>query len=69
VELYVITPATLSWLGAQLKHRDNFTFAIFAVTEFGIPLENASMGNKTESSYTCTCLQVGGVAAVMNWFC
>jgi hypothetical protein len=42
VELYVITPATLSWLGAQLKHRDNFAFAIFAVTEFGIALAGRS---------------------------
>jgi hypothetical protein len=26
VELYLHFPNTLSWRGAQLKHRDNFTF-------------------------------------------
>jgi hypothetical protein len=26
VELYLHSPSTPSWLGAQLKHRDNFTF-------------------------------------------
>jgi hypothetical protein len=32
VELYLHSPNTLSWRGAQLKHRDNFTF-IFTFTE------------------------------------
>jgi hypothetical protein len=27
VELYIHSPDTPSWRGAQLKHRDNFTFA------------------------------------------
>jgi hypothetical protein len=26
VELYLHSPSTPSWRGAQLKHRDNFTF-------------------------------------------
>jgi hypothetical protein len=26
MELYLHSPNTPSWLGAQLKHRDNFTF-------------------------------------------
>jgi hypothetical protein len=26
VELYIHSPNTPPWLGAQLKHRDNFTF-------------------------------------------
>jgi len=26
VELYLHSPNTLSWRGAQLKHRENFTF-------------------------------------------
>jgi hypothetical protein len=26
VELYIHSPNTPSWCGAQLKHRDNFTF-------------------------------------------
>jgi hypothetical protein len=26
VELYIHSPNTPSWRGAQLKHRDNFTF-------------------------------------------
>jgi hypothetical protein len=29
VELYVHSPYTPSWRGAQLKHRDNFTFVFF----------------------------------------
>jgi hypothetical protein len=29
VELYLHSPNTPSWRGAQLKHRDNFTFNRF----------------------------------------
>jgi hypothetical protein len=29
VELYLHSPGTHSWRGAQLKHRDNFTFAFY----------------------------------------
>jgi hypothetical protein len=29
VELYLHSPNTPSWRGAQLKHRDNFTFKSF----------------------------------------
>jgi len=28
VELYLYSPDTPSWRGAQLKHRDNFTFTL-----------------------------------------
>jgi hypothetical protein len=28
VELYLYSPNTPSWYGAQLKHRDNFTFTL-----------------------------------------
>jgi hypothetical protein len=31
VELYPHSPLTPSWLGAQLKHRDNFTFTFISV--------------------------------------
>jgi hypothetical protein len=31
VELYVDSPNTPSWRGAQLKHRDNFTFTFICV--------------------------------------
>jgi hypothetical protein len=29
VELYLHSPSTPSWRGAQLKHRDNFTFTFY----------------------------------------
>jgi hypothetical protein len=29
VELYLHCPKTPSWRGAQLKHRDNFTFHLY----------------------------------------
>jgi hypothetical protein len=32
VELYLHSPNTLSWRGAQLKHRDNFTFYLYLYT-------------------------------------
>jgi hypothetical protein len=35
VELYLHSPSTPSWRGAQLKHRDNFTFT-FTFTSFNI---------------------------------
>jgi competence protein ComGC len=31
VELYLHSPNTPSWSGAQLKHRENFTFIIVVV--------------------------------------
>jgi hypothetical protein len=31
VELYLHSPSTPSWRGAQLKHSDNFTFITFLV--------------------------------------
>jgi hypothetical protein len=31
VELYLHSPNTPPWRGAQLKHRDNFTFTLFYV--------------------------------------
>jgi len=34
VEQYVHSPNTPTWRGAQLKHRDNFTFLLKYVTEF-----------------------------------
>jgi hypothetical protein len=33
VELYLHSPNTPSWRGAQLKHRDNFTFGMVNVSE------------------------------------
>jgi hypothetical protein len=33
VELHLHSPNTLPWCGAQLKHRDNFTFT-FTVVEY-----------------------------------
>jgi hypothetical protein len=38
VELYLHSPNTPSWRGAQLKHRDNFTFTF--TTDMFIPLSN-----------------------------
>jgi hypothetical protein len=32
VELYLHSPNTPSWRGAQLKHRDNFTFTLPSIT-------------------------------------
>jgi hypothetical protein len=32
VELYIHSPNTPSWIGAQLKHRDNFTFIFYLYT-------------------------------------
>jgi hypothetical protein len=32
VELYLHSPNTPSWRGAQLKHRDNFTFTLLYFT-------------------------------------
>jgi len=32
VELYLHSPNTPSWRGAQLKHRDNFTFYLYLYT-------------------------------------
>jgi len=29
VELHIHSPNTPSWRGAQLKHRDNFTFSFY----------------------------------------
>jgi hypothetical protein len=29
VDLYLHSPNPLSWRGAQLKHRDNFTFSFY----------------------------------------
>jgi len=37
VELYLHTPNTSSWRGAQLKHRDNFTFTFTFTTERTAP--------------------------------
>jgi len=34
VELYLHSPNTTSWRGAQLKRRDNFTFYIFTNAKF-----------------------------------
>jgi len=31
MELYLHSPITSSWRGAQLKHRDNFTFTFYNV--------------------------------------
>jgi hypothetical protein len=31
VELYIHSPNTPSWRGAQLKHRENFTFIIIII--------------------------------------
>jgi hypothetical protein len=33
VELYLHSPDTPSWRGAQLKHRDNFTFTFYHLWE------------------------------------
>jgi len=38
VELYLNSPNTSSWRGAQLKHRDNFTYT-FTKKNTGILLE------------------------------
>jgi hypothetical protein len=47
VELYLYSPNTPSWRGAQLKHRDTFTFTI---TYFTV-LQYASIsGGRTELS-------------------
>jgi hypothetical protein len=35
VELYLHSPNTPSWRGAQLKHRDNFTFTFLICWTFG----------------------------------
>jgi len=34
VELYLYSPNTLSWRGAQLKHRGNFTFTFAILLHF-----------------------------------
>jgi hypothetical protein len=50
VELYVQSPSTPSWRGAQLKHRENFTFTFYlkknsvAVNEDKITLSYSMMG-------------------------
>jgi hypothetical protein len=33
VELYLHSPNVPSWHGAQLKHRDNFTFTFYCLME------------------------------------
>jgi hypothetical protein len=33
VEIYLHSPNTPSWRGAQLKHRDTFTFTFFSVSK------------------------------------
>jgi hypothetical protein len=33
LELYLHSPNTPSWRGAQLKHRDNFTFTFYCAKE------------------------------------
>jgi hypothetical protein len=35
VELYLHSPSTPSWRGAQLKHRDNFTFTFLLFASYG----------------------------------
>jgi tryptophan synthase alpha subunit len=39
VELYIHSPTTPSWRGAQLKHRDNFTFYL---TVYGVTTQKIS---------------------------
>jgi hypothetical protein len=43
VELYPYSPSTPSWRGAQLQHRDNFTFAFF-LTVIKIRSQDSSFG-------------------------
>jgi hypothetical protein len=42
-------PSTPSWRGAQLKHRDNFTFTL--LTQFIIPLFEDIQANKASLTY------------------
>jgi hypothetical protein len=35
VELYLHSPITLSWRGAQFKHRDSFTSYLYVIAEIG----------------------------------
>jgi len=37
MKLYFHFPNTLSWRGAQLKHRDNFTFYLYSLTLMFFP--------------------------------
>jgi hypothetical protein len=37
MELYLHSPNTPSWRGAQLKHRDNFTFTLTIFSQLNIP--------------------------------
>jgi hypothetical protein len=48
VELYFHSPNTSSWRGAQLKHRDNFTFTflyyhVFSLASFILLLLNKDL--------------------------
>jgi hypothetical protein len=46
VELYLHSPNTPSWRGAQLKHRDNFTFTYRSITLHNLRRWNRSLNNQ-----------------------
>jgi len=54
VELYLHSHNTPSWNGAQLKHRDNFTFYPIANNTFGVQIPTAQLSNlcASESKFT-----------------
>jgi hypothetical protein len=43
VELYIHPPNTPSWRGAQLKHRDNFTFTVYPLTLGSLHAQSSSI--------------------------
>jgi hypothetical protein len=56
VELYLHSPNTPSWCGAQLKHRDNFTFYFWWVglgNGFEVQFINAYKRENCSNFLTC----------------
>jgi hypothetical protein len=57
VQLYIHSPNTLPWRGAQLKHRDNFTFTFYLSSTYNMK-HSKVIGdvnikvNKNRSTYT-----------------
>jgi hypothetical protein len=64
VELYIHSPNTPSWRGAQLKHRDNFTFYhIKQITGSGFMRDN-NVGRHSDKRLVTN---VEGTSIVETW--
>jgi hypothetical protein len=63
VELYIHSPNTPSWRGAQLKHRDSFTFTFTLVVAAGHYIH----GHNRRTNTTIECNEMEAVNRVLAW--